>query len=283
MIPSAVPEGPWKTLGTDLFYLKGRTYLLVVDYFSRNVEVSPLLTSQKSSEAIRALKSIFARHGIPEILRSDNGPQFACTEFDQFSKEFAFTHITSSPKLPQANGEAERAVQTVNNALMSYRATPLENGYSPAEMLFGRKIRTTVPVSSDQLKPRSWPDVEKMREHEQKSKLSQMHRYNARYRCTDLPERKVGESAWVVNQKTPAVVTKKDTTPRSYTVNTEAGTTIRRNRRHLVSMPSDNTITGEPMKELESPAKTPQVTPEREIVTSRFGRTIKPPVRLGFT
>ena len=38
------------------------------------------------------------------------------------------------------------------------------------------------------------------------------------------------------------------------------------------------------MKELESPAKTPQVTPEREreIVTSRFGRTIKPPVRLGF-
>ena len=112
-----------------------------------------------------------------------------------------------------------------------------------------------------------------------------MHRYNARYRCTDLPELKVGESAWVVDQKTPARVTKKDTTPRSYTVNTEAGTTIRRNRRHLVSMPSDNTITSEPMKELESPAKTPQVTPEREreIVTSRFGRTIKPPVRLGFT
>ena len=47
MIPSAVPEGPWKTLSTDLFYLKGRTYLLVVDYFSRNVEVSPLLTSQQ--------------------------------------------------------------------------------------------------------------------------------------------------------------------------------------------------------------------------------------------
>ena len=237
MIPSAVPEGPWKTLSTDLFYLKGRTYLLVVDYFSRNVEVSPLLTSQKSSEAIRALKSIFARHGIPEILRSDNGPQFACTEFDQFSKEFAFTHITSSPKLPQANGEAERAVQTVKNALkkeedpakalMSYRATPLENGYSPAEMLFGRKIRTTVSVSSDQLKP-SWPDVEKIREHQQKSKLSQMHRYNARYRSTDLPELKVGDSAWVVDQKTPAVVTKKDTTPMSYTVNTEAGTTIRR-------------------------------------------------------
>ena len=86
-----------------------------------------------------------------------------------------------------------------------------------------------------------------------------------------------------VDQKTPAVVTKKDTTPRSYTVNTEAGTTIQRNRRHLVSIPTDNNVTGEPMKELESPAKIPHVTPEREIVASRFGRTIKSPVRLGFT
>ena len=154
MMPSAVPARPWQVLGTDLFSLNGRTYLLVVDYFSRFIEISILLVSQKSSETIRALKSIFARHGIPDILRSDNGPQFVSMEFDEFSKEYSFTHVTSSPKMPQANGEPERAVQTIKNALkkekdpakalMSYRATPLENGYSPAEMLFGRKIRTTV-------------------------------------------------------------------------------------------------------------------------------------------
>ena len=54
-------------------------------------------------------------------------------------------------------------MQTVMNILkkeqdpakapMSYPATPLENGYSPAEMLFGRKITTTVPVFPDHLKP----------------------------------------------------------------------------------------------------------------------------------
>ena len=59
-------------------------------------------------------------------------------EFDESSKEYLFTHVTSSQKLPQANGEAERAVQTIKNALkkekdpakalMSYRAAPLENG-----------------------------------------------------------------------------------------------------------------------------------------------------------
>ena len=294
MIPAAVPDGPWKTLGTDLFYLKGRTYLLVVDYFSRYVEVSPLLTSQKSSEAIRALKSIFARHGIPETLRSDNGPQFASTEFDQFSKEFAFTHITSSPKLPQSNGEAERAVQTVKNALkkeddstkalMSYRATPLENGYSPAEMLFGRKIRTTLPVAPDQLKP-SWPDVEKIWEHEQKNKISQVYRYNAKYRCKDLPELKAGDSAWVVDQKTPAVVTKKDITPRSYTVETKDGTPIRRNRRHLVPMPADDNVTEVPVPQVEVPVKSPEVKHETGTGTAmtRYGRIVKPPARLGFT
>ena len=138
-----------------------------MDYHSRFIEISILLASQKSSETIRALKSIFAGHGIPDILR----------EFDEFSKEYSFTPVTSSQKLSQANGEAERAVvETIKNALekekdpgkalMSYRATPLENGYSPAEMLFGRKIRTTVPVFPDQLKA-SWPRLQEVREHEQ--------------------------------------------------------------------------------------------------------------------
>lgn len=183
-----------------------------------------------------------------------------------------------------------RTAQTVKNALkkeedpakalMSYRATPLENGYSPAEMLFGRKIQITIPVALDQLKP-SWPDVEKIWEHEQESKLSQMHRYNARYRCKDLPERKVGESAWVGDQKTPAVVTKNNTTPRSDTVKTEAGTPIRRNRRHLVPMPTDDSA---PIgQQSESPAESPQVNAQTELGKTRYGRSVKPPTRLRFT
>lgn len=89
----------------------------MVDYFSRYIEVSLLLASQKSSDTTRALKSVSARHGVPEILRSDNGPQFVSTEFDKFSKEYSLTHVTSSPNMPQANGEAECTVQTVKNAL----------------------------------------------------------------------------------------------------------------------------------------------------------------------
>ena len=108
------------------------------------------------------------------MLRSDNEPKFVSTEFDEFSNEYSFTLVTSNLKLPQANGKAKRAVQTIKNAikkekdpveaLMSYRATPLKNGYSPAEMLFGRKIVTTVRVFPDELKP-SWPGLQEFRKH----------------------------------------------------------------------------------------------------------------------
>ena len=146
--------------------------------------------------------------------------------------------------MPQTNGEAERAVQTIKNAikeekdpakaLMSYRATPLENGYRPAEMLFKRTIRTTVPVFPDQLKP-SWLGLQELREHEQESKIVQTKRYNVNHRCTELPALKPGVHVWVVDQKKPAVVTERATTTRSYAVVTQDGNQIRRNRRHLWS------------------------------------------------
>ena len=74
MIPSVVPDRPWQVIGTDICYVKKRPYLIVVDYFSKFIEVN-YLVSLASSETIRALKSVFARHGIPEVVRSDNGPQ----------------------------------------------------------------------------------------------------------------------------------------------------------------------------------------------------------------
>ena len=116
MIPSIIPDRPWQVIGSDICYVTKRPYLIVADYFSKFIEVN-YLASLASSETIRALKSVFARYGIPEVVRSDNGPQYDSAEFAKFAKDWEFKHVTSSPLYAQSNGEAERAVQTAKNLL----------------------------------------------------------------------------------------------------------------------------------------------------------------------
>ena len=146
LTPTPLPQLPWQKVAIDLFDWKQETYLLVVDYFSRYIEIARF-NRPTTTEVVTHLKSIFARHGIPETLISDNGPQYASREFAEFAQDYEFQHRTSSPYFPQVNGEAERAVGTIKSllgkkgdpykALLAYRSTPLQIGYSPAELLMG--------------------------------------------------------------------------------------------------------------------------------------------------
>ena len=70
-----------------------------------------------AEDIISHTKSTFARHGIPEVVYSDNGPQFSSDAHKQFALEYQFTHTTSSPYFPQSNGEAEWAVGIIKSLL----------------------------------------------------------------------------------------------------------------------------------------------------------------------
>ena len=113
-----------------------------------------------AAKTISVLKELFSEHGIPETLRSDNGPQFASHLFAEFAKEWNFDHNTSSPRNPRSNGQAEAAVKIIKGllncakysgedpylALLAYRSTPIDAHLrSPAEMLYQRTIHTTLP------------------------------------------------------------------------------------------------------------------------------------------
>ena len=63
------------------------------------------------------MKNSFAHHGIPETVISDNGAQFISAEFKTFFVDWSFQHVTSSPRYPQSNGEAERAAKTAEELL----------------------------------------------------------------------------------------------------------------------------------------------------------------------
>ena len=265
LMPSDIPERPWEVVGADLFEWNQHQYLLIVDYLSRYIEIAKL-SSTTSAAVIQHLKSIFARHGIPSTVRTDNGPQFSSDLFCQFAKGWSFQHITSTPRFPQSNGEAERAVRTIKHmlkkesdpylALMTYRATPLSNGHSPAELLMGRRLRTTLPVVPSSLRPR-WTNLQQLRQKEQESKKRQQRDFNRRHRAHHLPWLNTGDHVWVSDTKERGTVLNAAHTPRSYLVETPSGV-LRRNRRHLVNTP---VAPGEPEDSPDAPPDTAAAEP----------------------
>ena len=191
LLYTPLPDYPWQVVGTDLFELEGKHYLLIIDYFSQYPEMS----ATTSVSTIDALKNVFSRHGIPEVV--DNGPQYSLQEFAAFSKAYSFKHITSSPLFPQSNSQAERTVQTVKRilrqsedifkGLLVYRSTPLPLcDLSPAELSMGCKLRTPLPLTDKHLIPQ-WSYLSEFRALNKKFKNRQEKDCNRRHRARELP------------------------------------------------------------------------------------------------
>lgn len=246
MIPHAVPNIPWSKVGSDIFEINKKYFLILVDYFSNYMEVCPLMNIG-SRAVILAMKDQFARHGIPAELISDNGPAYASSEFRKFSIDWSFRHTTSSPNYAQSNGLSERAVQTVKNiikksistgsdyylGLLNYRTTPRYGVSSPAQLLMGRRLNTKLPVHEEKLRPERNNDTDYkniIRNRERTKYYYDKHSRN-------LSKLYSGEEVIVAdgNEKRRMCVQGPAPQPRSYFLTDESGRQYRRNRRHLIA------------------------------------------------
>ncbi|CAI5681987.1 unnamed protein product [Oreochromis niloticus] len=243
LIPHQIPELPWMKIGADIFELNGQPYLLLVDYLSKYPEVLNL-PDKTAHSVIQKMKSVFARHGIPKEIVSDHVP-FTSYEMRSFAASWEIKLTFSSPGFPSSNGMAERAIKTVKHALkkaartgtdphlvlLSLRNTPVTGlSVSPAQMLMGRVLRSTLPCASAVLRqstPQNIPD--KVRGLQSKRK------YHFDQHARPLPVLTSGDTVHMQTRRgwEPAVVAHRREEPRSYTVQTPEGEVLRRNRRHL--------------------------------------------------
>jgi hypothetical protein len=199
---------------------------------------------------INKFKLIFATHGIPEVITSDNGPQFQCKEFREFAREYDFQHQTSSPGFPQANGEAESAVKIAKKvlsqdepelALLNYRATPHSStGVSPASALMNRELRTKLPILPMNLKPKQ-PDDSSIRKKDERTKECYKRNYDKQKGATPLQPLHPGDDVLLKSSNdkawtTDGTIVAADTKNRTYLVNTPSGV-LRRNRQQLQLTP----------------------------------------------
>ena len=249
-----------------------KDYLCTVDCYSNYFEVDRLY-HKTAGEVILKLKRHFSAPGIPEKLISDNMP-FSSREFDEFAKSYEFERAPSSPEYPQSNGKAENAVKTTKVlmkkakdaktdfylALLEWRNTPSEGmDSSPAQRMFGRRMRTLLPISKQLLKPETQKGVsEKLKERKQ----VQSKDFNRGSK--ELPELQKNEIVRIQpskqdrfgRSKKGKVLRKADV--RSYIVRREDGMILRRNRRFLRTSKETFDDIDEDVPDFPSPTKKEQ-------------------------
>lgn len=251
--PHEVPTRPWEKVGTDLFQLKDSNYIIITDYYSLYPEVYELKRT-KSDNVVAVLKDVFARHGIPTELVSDNGSQYISHQFRKFVKTWCFKHTTSSPRYPRSNGLAESSVKTIKSmlkkclntgldikmGLLSIRNTPLACGASPAELLMNRQLQDNLP---------RLPSNMFTNEHKQRDLITERI-IQKKYHDMKIPQRnlqqhdtfRMGQHVAIQDPSTKEWSIRgkitKEIAPRSFTIMTDHGTTLRRNIKHIRRLPS---------------------------------------------
>ena len=184
------PEDYVGKVAMDIFHYKRHDYLVIIDYYSRWIEIKHV-TSLTPDCVISRVKNVFTTHGIPDLVVSDNGRQFDSDDFRKFAKSWCLAQHTIHPYSLQENGMAERTVQAAKRLLnlaepeiflLNYHASHHSAmGVAPAVALMGRQLATRLPFVREQLSPCQHRDGN-IRNSDQRAKTTYKRCYDRRHR-----------------------------------------------------------------------------------------------------
>lgn len=296
MLSHSIPDIPFYKIAIDIAEFGGKSYLIIEDYYSRWLEILKLY-NKTSDAVIDVLKELFSRLGVPKKVIADNMP-FGSLKFSQFSIEWNFQIITSSPHYAQSNGLAERGVGIakdmlrksdytgldINLFLLTYRNTPIAGvQYSPAQLLMSRELRGTLLVNKQKFKLMVVTIHNKIKQNKDRQK----YWYNLSARKT-TDEYSKGQLINIQNKFDkrwyPGEIIKKLPEPRSYLVKDGKGKVLRRNSQWLkkkkeYAKESDIIIEDDTEEKKETSVSNETEADENIVKKTKSGRLIKKLIR----
>ena len=266
--PSEPAARPWEKVAVDLLTFRGHDYLVLVDAYSKWLEIKHLKSTTAQS-VVNRLTDIFIIHGFPNELHSDNGGQFPARKMMDFTDRCDIKQTTSSPYFHQGNGLAERGVQTAKRilalknpelGLLDYRATPCTvTKVSPAEALMSRRLRTRVPQLESTLMPQV-TGTHTISERDRVAKARHKRYYDQRHGVKPLRTLHSGQRVLLKDDEEKGWVRagyiKRQLHDRSYLVQGDQGL-YRRNRKHLLPAATSFTPAAQPAVPPPVPDSTP--------------------------
>ena len=87
-----------------------------------------IIRSTSAKAVIPKLDAIFARQGIPDELKSDNGPSFQGYEIKNFARYLEFHHRKVQPVWPRRNGEAEGFMPNLEKCVLKLLSLRIRTG-----------------------------------------------------------------------------------------------------------------------------------------------------------
>ena len=246
IINQNVATHPMEIIGLDLWQSDGMSFLVLVDQFSGFPMVQKL-PSISSSAVIHAIAWYFNLLGNPRVLMNDQGKQLTSQEFKDFAKKRGIKVIYSSAYNPAANGLAESAVKNVkklfqqcgsdwrkfDDSLQHWRDTPNKCGYSPGDIFFARRMKTSLPVLPGKTSLNT--DIAQEAAKNRKELRSKEYEKRASHA---LPELNVGDKVFVQDHdgrkhwtKEAVIIGKRG--PRGYDIKMDNSLETSRDRKHL--------------------------------------------------
>lgn len=235
------PTRPWSRIHIDWAGpYKNKYFLIMVDAYSRWPEVF-VVNNTTSATAIGLLRSVFATHGLCEVLVSDNGTSFISSDMQNFLKANNIRHVKTAPYHPATNGLAERMVQTIKgklskmdnlpwavripNLLLALRSTPcITTNKSPSELLMKRRLRTLL----DTLHPDNLRNTKNEQEiYNNNHKKPRQTNVNQKVMYRNYNQSGPRWLPGIINEKSG---------PSNYKVKTSEGTIINRHIDQLIKM-----------------------------------------------